>query len=39
MKTFQDLYPLVSFDGLQMVEGQNYSFNAASRDINDPDDE
>ncbi len=30
MKTFQDLYPY-SFNGLQMVEGQNYSFSAASK--------
>ncbi len=30
MKTFQDLYPY-TFDGLQTVEGQNYSFSAASK--------
>ncbi len=29
MKTLQDLHPY-SFDGLQTVEGQNYSFIAAS---------
>ncbi len=30
MKTFQDLFPY-SFNGLQMVEGQNDSFRAASK--------
>ncbi len=30
MKTFQDLYPY-SFNGLQTVEGQNYSFSVASK--------
>ncbi len=30
MKTFQDLYHIVSFNGLQTVEGQNDSFSAAS---------
>ncbi len=28
MKTFQDLYP---YSELQTVEGQNYSFSAASK--------
>ncbi len=32
MKTFQDFFiHIVSFNGLQMVEGQNYSFSAASK--------
>ncbi len=32
MKTVQDLYPyIVSFNGLQTVEGQNDSFSAASK--------
>ncbi len=30
MKTLQDLYHIVSFNGLQTVEGQNDSFSAAS---------
>ncbi len=30
MKTFQDLYHIVSFNGLQTVEGQNDRFSAAS---------
>ncbi len=31
MKTFQDLYHIVDFNGLQTVEGQNCSFSAASK--------
>ncbi len=31
MKTFQDLYHIVNFNGLQSVEGQNDSFSAASK--------
>ncbi len=31
MKTFQDLYHIVIFNGLQTVEGQNDSFSAASK--------
>ncbi len=27
MKTFQDLYTLVSFNGLQTVEGQKFQFS------------
>ncbi len=30
MKTLQDLYHIVSFNGLQTAEGQNDSFRAAS---------
>ncbi len=32
MKTFQDLYHIVNFKGLQTVEGQNDSFSAAIND-------
>ncbi len=31
MKTFQDVYHIVIFNGLQTVEGQNDSFSAASK--------
>ncbi len=31
MKTLQDLYHIVNFNGLQTVEGQNDSFSAASK--------
>ncbi len=29
MKTFQDFIHIVNFNGLQTVEGQNYSFRSA----------
>ncbi len=32
MKTLQDSYHIVNFNGLQTVEGQNDSFSAASKD-------
>ncbi len=31
MKTFQDLYQIVSFNGLQTLEGHNDSFSEASK--------
>ncbi len=31
MKTFQDFLHIVIFNGLQTVEGQHYSFSAASK--------
>ncbi len=31
MKTFQELSHILYFNGLQTVEGQNYSFSAASK--------
>ncbi len=31
MKTFQDFIHIVNFNGLIMVEGQNYSFRSASK--------
>ncbi len=34
VKIFQDLYHIVSFNGLQMAEGQNDCFSAASKSCN-----
>ncbi len=31
MKTFQIFLHILNFNGLQTVEGQNYSFSAASK--------
>ncbi len=31
MKTFQDLYHIVNFNGLQTVEGEKDRFSAASK--------